>query len=152
MLWLVSWPLGSAFPATIAEDQRNYPYGVNTSFGYSVQKHRWRRNGLRINLWAGSSLTMTFDVPGLELARVKTQRWLAKDRAILIELDYVYHDSIESRGELALLYDFERGELHSFGSPSAWFVWEPESMPSRKATREEFDEVVAKLSAPPHGL
>ena len=77
---------------------------------------------------------MVFDVPHLELTRVKTQRWLAGDRAILLELDYVYHDSIETRDELALLYDFERGELHSFGGAGAWFVWHPENRPSRRAT------------------
>lgn len=85
---------------------------------------------------------MSFDVPHFELRRVKTQRWLVQDRVVLLEFDYVYHDSVDTPGSLALLYDFERGELHSFDSASAWSVWPPEDRPGRKATREEFERLI----------
>ncbi|MBL8231404.1 MAG: hypothetical protein JNL98_23115 [Bryobacterales bacterium] len=145
-VWIVAGWLGSIFRVTVAEGQRSYPYGLNTSFGYFVEKYRWRTEGFRVTLWAGDSLKMVFDIPDLELTRVKTQRWLARDRAVLIELDCIYHDSIDSSGELALLYDFERGELHSLGG--AWSVWPPDHAESRSATKEEFYEIVARLNAP----
>jgi hypothetical protein len=62
---------------------------------------------------------MNFKVPA-ELTRVRTERSLTDDRAILLEFDYVSHDSTDSPGELAVLYDFERGDLRSYRTASAW--------------------------------
>jgi hypothetical protein len=143
-LWLGLLWLGGRSPETVAEGERSYRYGRNTSFGYWVGRYRLG-DGFRIGIWAGSSLRMSFDVPGIELVRVRKQSWLAGDRAILLEIDYVYHDSIDFPGTIALVYDFERGELHSCGELSAWFVWEPEGQRNRKMTRAEFDGVVAGL-------
>ena len=89
---------------------------------------------------------MSFNIAGEELVRVKTQRWLANDRAILVELSCIHHDSMRSPHELALLYDFERGELHSLGRYFGWLV--PPSHPAsdRRANREEFDAIVRRMS------
>lgn len=149
LVWfqIVPW-IGVQIPGTVAQGEKSYKYGVNRSFGYSVEKYRWQRDGFAIAIWAGSSLRLRFDVAGLELIKVKTQRWLAADRAIVLELECIYHDSGGSPlQELGLLYDFERGELHSFGSASSWTLWAPEGRRGRKLSKEQFDRVVAELDA-----
>jgi len=47
---------------------------------------------------------------------------------------------------LALLYDFERGELHSSGSYFGWLVPPPQGNHRRDANREEFETAVRRLS------
>jgi hypothetical protein len=141
--------LGSLFPKTVAIDQKINPCSVHVPIGYRVEKYRWPTNGFRVHIWAESRVSMfsmTFDVPKLKLVRVKTHRWVTNDRAILLELDYVHPDSAVRPGEVALLYDFVRGELHSFSSTDAWLVWQPERPHSRKSTREEFDRALQELS------
>lgn len=89
---------------------------------------------------------MSFNIAGEELVRVKTQRWLANDRAILIELSCIHHDSMRLAHELALLYDFERGELHSLGRYFGWLVPPLHAASDRRANREEFDAIVRRMS------
>lgn len=110
-----------------------------------MQKYRWQTNGFTLRIWAGDSLELNFKVPSLELVRVRKQEWLAQDRGILLELDYLYHDSMDVPGRLSLDYDFERGELHSVGDAGAWFVWGPYGKQNRQLSRKEFDEIVGRI-------
>ncbi|MEO5926350.1 MAG: hypothetical protein ABIR70_21185 [Bryobacteraceae bacterium] len=143
--WRDSTPAAPTY--TVASGEKTYSHGVNTRFGYTVKRYLGRTSGFNIEIWADPSLRMSFDVGAFELTRVKTQRWLAHDRAVLLEFDYIYHDSGDNPGELALLYDFEHGELHSFGHGSAWFVWPPEHQDRRQLSRTEFDQLVMRLSS-----
>jgi hypothetical protein len=68
------------------------PTGPNYSFGYSVGQYRWRP-AFHLKVWADSRVRIWFNIAGEELVRVKTQRWLANDRAILLEFSCVHHDS-----------------------------------------------------------
>jgi hypothetical protein len=130
---------------TVAHGERSSPLGLNNPFGYTVRRYIGRTNGFNVSLWARPSVDIKLDEPGLELIRVKTERWLAHDRAILLEFDLIYHDSGDSNGELALIYDFERGELKSYGPFTAWFVQPFGGAPGRKMTRAEFDQAIRDL-------
>jgi hypothetical protein len=150
VIWVLSGWLGSRFPQTVAREQKSYPYGLYDPYGYSVEKYRWRTHGVRVHIWAEAAVSMfnmSFDAPDLELVRVKTHRWLANDRALLLELDYrVRKDSSYRIRQVALLYDFEHGELHSRGSASDWFVWQPDRLHSQESTRGEFYRALNELS------
>ena len=104
------------------------PYG----YGYSVEKYRWNESGLKVHIWANPSMDMRFDVPLLELKRVTSQSWLAGNSAILIGLDCARNlKSYSPDAELWLLYDFERGELHTCGDAD-WLVWPRDSRKPRR--------------------
>jgi hypothetical protein len=135
------------FPIKIAADQRCLSVGSKACVGYAVQKYRWRTSGFGVEIWADPSLTTRLEVRNMEfeLSKVKTQRWLARDRAILLELQYVYHDSIDFPMELAIVYDFDRHELYTLDEPN-WFEWTPAQPESRRQKREEFRKIVAGLS------
>jgi hypothetical protein len=121
LFWLVA-----RFPIKIAADQRCHSVGSKACVGYAVQKYHWRTSGFGVEIWADPSLTTRLEVRNMEfeLSRVETQRWLARDRAILLELQYVYHDSIDFPMELAIVYDFDRHELYTLDELN-WFEWTP---------------------------
>lgn len=143
VLWLLIGWLGAMFPQIVAAGEK--PNGPYYSFGYSVGKHRWHR-GFRVKIWADSRVQFMLNIAGEELVRVKTQRWLAHDRAILLEFDCVHSDSMPTSHELAMVYDFERGELHSLGSYFGWLVPPPQGNHGLYFNREEFDTAVRRLS------
>ena len=122
-LLLVPW-IAWEYPVALYSDQKSYSYGVNTEYGYRLEQARWFHTGLKLRIWAGSSLDLQFSVPYGRITKVKSRDWLASDRALLLDMEFsVSGSGTGSPGELALLYDFERGELHSCGTASAWFVW-----------------------------
>src|SRR5262245_13184265 len=115
--WFVLRLSGEHITLTVAEDKRSYAHGAKTTFGYSIKKYRFNADGFQVHIWAGPSLNLRFEVPGIELRRVKREQWIAGERAVLIGLDTAY-DSADS--ELWFLYDFERRELRSCGIPGGW--------------------------------
>ena len=144
-LWLgVRWA-GTYLTKTVAQEYKRYQYGVNTYFGYTVAKYRWQANGFEIRIRSGSTLDLRLAVPYRELVRIREQRWLLQDRVVLLRFDCVYHDSLDSTSDMAILYDFERGELHSYGGD--WTVWKPEKRRDRYMSKEEFEALVNQLEA-----
>lgn len=149
----VYWMAGF-FPRTVAYGPKGDGYRREIPYGYSVQEYRWRSSGMRINLWARSGMTMSFDLEEHTLLAVRTQWWMRNDRAILLELDAREQvDSMTRKGRLALLFDFERGELHSYSDLGAWFVFKDRVRIGPKMTREEFDRLIheydPEYQAPP---
>ena len=142
-LWLSARWTGTYLPAVVAKERKSYASGINRQFGYSIGKYRWQTNGFEVNIWGGSTLEIRLAVPYFELIRVREQRWLAQDRVVLLRFDYVYHDSVDTSGEMGVLYDFERGELHSYGG--AWHVWTPEERRDRYMSKEQFETLVHQL-------
>jgi hypothetical protein len=75
-----------------------------------VERYRWQPDGLNVRIWMADSLDLRFQAPRLRLVRVKSQRWLAQDRAILLGMDYLQNfGPYEEPGEAWFLYDFESG-------------------------------------------
>jgi hypothetical protein len=141
-LWFLRGWSAATFPQIVAAGEK--PNGPNYAFGYSVGAYRWGP-GFRVQIWADSRVRISFNIEGEELVRVKTQRWLASDRAVLLEFDCVHHNSIRTAHEMGLLYDFERGELYSLGRYHGWLV-PPPGETDRRTNREDFDAAVQRLS------
>lgn len=143
--WLFVRPwLGSKLTETVASATKRSPYGAPAEWGYSVERYRWR-TGFRVKIWAGESFSFVLDEPELGLTRVKTERWLLEDRAILLEVDCIYHDSVDSAEEMGWLFDFETGELRAYGrSP----VRAQGQRRGRRVTKDEFHRFVESISVP----
>jgi len=129
----------------VVKDQRSVRHGINTDFGYSIERYQPRDRGFLITIWAGASLCIRLNLPHLELLDVKRKSWIAGGRAVLLDLRFVSHDSINTPGELAILYDFEKGEMHSFVQASAWLVWPADGRSRRQLSREEFNAIVVNI-------
>jgi len=148
LVWIsVSRLLGHAgvwFPADVARGETGPPA---RRLGYAIQQYRWRGEGYRITLWAGQRFQLTFNEPRRRLERVRTQKWLGNDRAVLLELDdTVQQDSMSHTSTIAVLYDFERGELHTHGNAAWLAVPSDRWSATRQMSRQEFEALVEQLN------
>lgn len=110
-------------------------------YGYSLEKYRWR-DGFRLRLWVASRMTLTLDTPIYELTRIRSARWTPDGSSVVLDLDGVYHDSIDFPANVALLFDFHRAELVVFDPNSLWTRGA-----ARGITRAEFDATVSRAMA-----
>ncbi len=142
-VWIGISRMGAHFTKTVATGEHAFQWltsqhSEQVHYGYSIEKYRWQGYGLKIHFWAGNYLDLRFNAPQLKLVTVKSQRWLASNRVILIGLDYVIDiGSYSPPGELWLLYDFERGELRSCGPDSPWLVWPPKRGKGREMSCDD---------------
>src|SRR6266704_1548611 len=132
----------SMVTTTVASDDKTYPYGVMQHYGYEVKRGRFPA-GTAIRLW-GDTLKIELEAPGLTLNKILEQRWLAGNRVVYLNIATTYHKSlgVDYETPVRILYDFERGELHSLSSASAWMVWPVERGPRRGMTSQEFDALL----------
>ena len=131
----------SILKTTVAAGEKAYPYGLMQHYGYEVKSGRVPA-GTSITL-RGDTLKIELEGPGLSFNKVLDERWLAGNRVIYLNISTTYKDSgVDTDTLIRILYDFERGELHSFCPASAWMVWPVEKGPRRGMTSQEFDALL----------
>ena len=136
--WMLLSHLGQYFTETVAREERGLS-AAPTNYGYSVEKYRWQGSGVKVHLWSGASMDLVFDAPELQLANIRARDWLAGGRAIFLDLECAEaHHSYTENTEIGLLYDFERGELHTCGDANPWLA---RSGPSGKSRRMSCDDL-----------
>lgn len=140
--WLALRPLGMMFPETVATGSRTVV--PTLSYGYQVEKARFGVNGFLLRFYNYRSTQIILVKPGIELVKVYEQRWLPGDRAVLLRLDLIYHDSIDSLHQAAVLFDYRRGFLHHFNLGGTVTL---DDEPDLSLTEEDFEELVLQLSS-----
>lgn len=82
-----------------------------------------------------------YDLPALTVDKVVEQRWLKNDAAIYLDLQIKYHDSLISVHPAKVIYDFHRGEVHTYSQFTLWRLWNEKNKAEDWMSDPEFDSV-----------
>ncbi len=133
----------------VSFDEKRDP-STQSKWGYSLERYTFR-DRFRLKLWNDQRISeMRFSYEGpahWKMPVVVEQRWLSGDRAIYLNLELGFENSLpESRTPTKIIYDFDRGQLYLFGQ---YWLWRrhPERHNSRERwmTEQEFQEVMRSL-------
>ena len=91
------------------------------SWGYKVERYRFREVGAYIEIWHSRGLRLIFNDPDIMIRTIKQERWLSGNRALYLKLDLgVRTDSIVEEIPAEILYDFRRGEVYLSSKANLW--------------------------------
>jgi len=132
---------------TVVSDTK-YDSFSGVSIGYKIEQfYFWKSS--RILFWNRRApfvgTDISFDLPSLTIREVKENRWINLEKAIYLDLDATYHDSMISNVPARIIYDFHRGEIHASSRYTLWRIWNPELKSEGWMSDGEFDLLLKKL-------
>lgn len=123
---------------------RGAPTAGATERGFRVERSRWKDH-MEIHLWEGAQRSYTIALDGIQLQALHRADWVAKDRAVMFEMDVHDPKSRVSASHQALLYDFKTGTIYAAGNATDWLIGSRGTGNSQHLSRAEFDQLVATL-------
>jgi hypothetical protein len=128
---------------SVVREERYAPPSA-TAFGYEIETTRGN-GGVRVKLF-GDNLSILLQANWVELQRIVERRWLCSDRAIHLHLQIAGVDSGDNWSEsLRVLFDFERGEMHTYHFGRGWSVPWPDGRSRRDTKPSEFEDALKRL-------
>lgn len=132
---------------TVTSDERFDEFS-RTSYGYKVEKYFfWNRTTL--TFWSNKSFSQSnsvYEFSPTPVDRIDEERWLKNDTAIYLNLRIKSVDLVNTFGAGRIIYDFQRGELHTSSGYTLWRIWNEKNKPEDWLNDEEFDAILLRLS------
>jgi hypothetical protein len=116
-------------------------------YGYEVDKYFcWNTTRLRIwrKAYIGYEMDAVYEFPQLTVERIVDEKWFKNDMAIYLNLDVKYHDSLVSVHPVRVIYDFNRGEMHTSSRYTLWRIRNGKDNNDRM-TDDEFNSILNRL-------
>jgi hypothetical protein len=114
------------------------------SYGYKVEQY-YVRNSSRLTFWSSRGMKFVCDLGPLTVDEVAEQRWIKNDAAIYLNLQIRYHDSLVSVSPARIIYDFHRGEIHTYSGYTLWRSFDKRHKGEDWMSDAEFDAVLSRL-------
>lgn len=127
---------------SVASGEQYYGALLEKEFGYKIQTSLWTK-AFRVKFY-GDDFEISLVAPALELTRFE-HRWLCGDRGVYIEIEARSEDSMGPQTHSAkIVYDFEKGRLHS---DRTWWAISPRAGARPPASEARLEERLAEIES-----
>ncbi len=141
---LIAW--NAKYTVTAGERREEFS---SVTYGYRIEQYYFW-NSMTLTLWnrrgVNYGMNLVYDLPSLTVDKVVEERWINHEAAIYLNLQIKYHDSAVSVNPARIIYDFQRGEMHTASGFTLWRIWNEQNKTEEWMSDSEFDVVLLRLS------
>lgn len=130
---------------TVAYGEKNGSENY-TVYGYKLEQYCFW-NSMRLTVWNKHRLnygvTSVYEIPDVTADKVAEERWLNKDSAIYLDIQFKQDDSLITTRHGKMLYDYRRDEIYDSGL--FWRLRARGYEGDNSMSYEEFESILNRL-------
>lgn len=134
---------------TVASGQKFDEFS-QIKYGYRIERYYfWKTT--RVSFWKSLSRSQSngfdfvFESSAITVEKIVEERWINNHLAIYLNIDFTYHDSIKSTVPTKMIFDFHRGEMHTFSSLTLFRIWNDNTTAKKWLNEQEFQSILNRL-------
>lgn len=118
------------------------------SYGYQIEQYYFSKSS-RVSFWTRHGRRnrsyLVYETPSVTVSKVIEERWINNNLAIYLNIEFTYHDSIRSISPTKIIYDFQRGEMHTFSNLTLFRIWNGIGSGDKWMNEHEFESILNRL-------
>lgn len=115
-------------------------------YGYKVEQ-RYFVSRVYVSIWNTDGVSLDYVLNSCVLDKIIEQRWLAQDRAVLLNLQVKSSDSAPTVSPVRIVYDFQKGAIYINSPLTFGRVWNRANPVDKNwLSDEEFQAVLSGLA------